>query len=256
MNRMEIISVAAESYRTSEAFKSLRTNIQFSGTDIKCILVTSCMQDEGKSFISIELAKSLSEIGKKVIVVDADMRNSEAIKRYKIESQNPVGLSQYLTNQASFENVLFKTQYENLHIVLSGIFPPNPVELLCTEKFKEFLVKCRQEYDYVIVDTPPLGVVIDAAVIAQNCDGAVLVIAAEKIKYRLALSVKKQLAKSNCKIIGAIMNYTDSKGFIKKKYEYGNYRHHSGDGRGSVFSIFRRKKPENTDNIKTEEDKV
>lgn len=239
MNKIEITSVTTGSYRTSEAFKTLRTNLQFSGPDIKCIAVTSCLQNEGKSLISVELAKSLSEIGKKVIVIDTDMRKSVMAIRYKIEAESPLGLSQYLTNQATLEDIIFETQYPNLHMILAGKYPPNPVELLYTDNFKLLLEKCRTEYDYIIVDTTPLGAVIDAAVVAQRCDGAVVVISAGKIKYRIAANVKKQLERANCQILGAILNHTESGGFgAGSRYTY--YYKHYGDEKPK--GLFGRKK--------------
>ncbi len=239
MNKIEITSVTTGSYRMSEAFKTLRTNLQFSGPDIKCIAVTSCLQNEGKSLISVELAKSLSEIGKKVMIIDTDMRKSVMAVRYKIESSSPLGLSQYLTNQASIEDIVFHTQYENLHMILAGKYPPNPVELFYTDKFKILLDKCREEYDYIIVDTTPLGAVIDAAVVAQQCDGAIIVVSAGKIKYRIAYNVKKQLEKANCQILGAILNYTDAGGFTGAGSKYTYYYRHSSSGHRSGF--FKRK---------------
>ena len=243
MNKIEITSVTTGSYRTSEAFKTLRTNLQFSGPDIKCIAVTSCLQNEGKSLISVELAKSLSEIGKKVIVIDTDLRKSVMAIRYKIEAESPLGLSQYLTNQAALEDIVFATQYPNFHMILAGKYPPNPVELLYTENFKLLIEKCRAEYDYIIVDTTPLGAVIDAAVVAQQCDGAVIVISAGKIKYRIASNVKKQLERANCQILGAILNYTDSGRFGSggSRYTY-YYGHHSSEKAKGFFK--RRKKSE------------
>lgn len=242
MNKIEITSVTTGSYRTSEAFKTLRTNLQFSGPDIKCIAVTSCLQNEGKSLISVELAKSLSEIGKKVMIIDTDMRKSVMAVRYKIEASSPLGLSQYLTNQASIEDIVFETQYENLHMILAGKYPPNPVELFYTDKFKILLEKCREQYDYIIVDTTPLGAVIDAAVVAQQCDGAIMVISAGKIKYRIAYNVKKQLEKANCQILGAILNYTDAGrlGSAGSKYTY-YYRHSDSDRRSGFFKRGKKK---------------
>ena len=239
MNKIEITSLTADSYRMSEAFKTLRTNLQFCGSDVKCIAVTSSMQNEGKSLISVELAKSLSEIGKKVIVIDTDMRKSVMAIRYNVEAEALLGLSQYLAGQAELEDVLFKTQYENMDMILSGKYPPNPVELFYTERFKSLLEKCRAEYDYVIVDTSPLGAVIDAAVVAQQCDGAILVISAGKVKYRLASNVKKQLERANCPILGAILNYTEAGrlGASENRYTY-YYRHPE---KKKLFGIFKRK---------------
>lgn len=255
MNKIEITSVTTGSYRTSEAFKTLRTNLQFSGPDIKCIAVTSCLQNEGKSLISVELAKSLSEIGKKVIVIDTDMRKSVMAIRYKIDAASPLGLSQYLTNQTSLDDIIFETQYPGLHMILAGKYPPNPVELLYTENFKLLIEKCREEYDYIIVDTTPLGAVIDAAVVAQQCDGAVIVISAGKIKYRIAANVKKQLERANCQILGAILNYTDSGRFggAGSKYTY-YYKHYGAEKPKGLFSFLKKGKKDSEQKEEKTED--
>lgn len=221
-NKIIVKSIAPSSYHLNEAFKTLRTNVQFCGSDIKCIAVTSCTPDEGKSIITSELARSISELNKKVLLIDADMRKSIAFLRHKTNGTY-VGLSQYLSGQADMEDILYSTQYENFDIVLCGIFPPNPVELLSGTRFSEFLKNCRAKYDYVIIDTPPLGAVIDAAVIAPLCDGTILVIAEKKTSYRLAQIVKMQLEKSNAKIIGSVLNFAKiGTGTLKYYYSYRN----------------------------------
>lgn len=225
MNKIDFISLTSDSYRANEAFKALRTNLQFSGPDIKCIALTSCLPSEGKSLISLELARSLSEIGKRVIMIDTDMRRSVITLKYKTSVTPALGLSQYLTDQATLDDVVFETQYSGLRVILAGKYPPNPVELLYTEKFSELLARCRAEYDYVILDTPPLGVVTDAAVIAPKCDGAVMLISAGKVKYSMAAGVKAQLENAGCRILGTILNYTDSKRSDDAGYKYGYYRH-------------------------------
>ena len=212
-NIIELNSFAEGSYQMSESFKSLRTNIQFCGNNFKCIALTSCFPNEGKSMISVELARSFAEIGKKVVVIDADMRKSVMHSRYDFKPMCD-GLSQYLTGQADLDDIICGTTNENLYMIPCGLFPPNPVELLASENFKRLILALRTKYDYIIIDTPPLGAVIDAAVISTICDGVALVIALNKVSRKVAAEVKNQLEKSNCKILGVIVNYTEG----NKKY--------------------------------------
>ena len=229
---------AVQDYFVNESLKSLRTNVQFCGTDVKAIAVTSCSPNEGKSTLSLELARSLAEVGKKVLFVDADLRKSVTVQRYADEA-GVLGLSQYLSGQNSLEDVLYATQIEGLHIIFSGTFPANPVELLNSSMFNKLLEEQTQVYDYVIVDTPPLGMVIDCAVIANVCDSAIIVIAAEKIPYRQAKAIKLQLEKSGVHILGVVLNRVKPSGFRhhrtyktgygKYKSVYGEYVHHSDE---------------------------
>ncbi|NLP34797.1 MAG: CpsD/CapB family tyrosine-protein kinase [Clostridiales bacterium] len=192
-------------YRSNEAYKSLRTNIQFCGSDVKLICITSCLPDEGKSSISFHLASSLAESGKRVIYVDADLRRSATIGRYKPD-QAVNGLTHYLSGMCTLEEILYETNEINLDMVFTGPVPPNPSELLGSDLFIQLIRMLRENYDYVIVDTPPLGNVIDSAIIAKYCDGVILVIEANAISYKLAQKVKKQLDKGNCRILGAVLN--------------------------------------------------
>lgn len=209
--------MADRSYFISEAFKSLRTNILFCGSDIRCIAVTSVLPGDGKSTVSLDIAKSFSDTGKNVLFVDADMRKSVNAVRHKISGSFP-GLSEFLSGQACFTDIITETQTPFLNMVVSGMFPPDPVELLGNNRFSEFIDKCRRIYDYIIIDTPPLGAVIDAAVVAPRCDGVIVVIPEGKISSKLAVSVKNQLEKSNCRILGAVMNFAKSGNDSYKHY--------------------------------------
>ena len=211
-------------FPTNEAYKTLRTNILFCGTGVKTIVITASHANEGKSTISIELSKSLADINKKTLLIDADMRKSVILKR-SLKSQNILGLSQLLSGQADISQVLYNTQNPNFDVIFSGRFPPNPVELISSDNFKKNLEKFKQMYDYVIIDSPPLGPVIDAAVIATMCDGAIVVVAADETQYQEVASTKEQLNKSRCKILGAIINEIDPKrtrrnNYYKKSYYY------------------------------------
>ncbi len=223
------------SYYVKEAFKTLRTNFLFSGSDIKTVLITSCVKNEGKSTVSLELSKSLSLSEKKVLLIDADLRKSVLSTKYTDNDGEVLGLSEYLSSQATIDDVLYATQFENLNIIFAGAVPPNPVELLGSAKFQELVGAMREKYDYVIIDAAPLGAVIDASVISSFCDGAAIVISSNEIGYRFAKEVKLQLEKGNCKILGAILNRvpTKSSSYYSRYYRkyYGKYTRSSGYGK-------------------------
>ena len=197
-------------YFVREAFSTLRTNILFSGKNVKVIVVTSCMAHEGKTTVSFEMSKSLAEANKKVLVIDADLRKSVTVSRYTKE-RGVCGLSQILSGQIALEQAIYRTQVPGLDIIFAGPYPPNPAELVGCPVFKELLDSVRDSYDYIIIDAPPLGLVIDAAIMASVCDGAVVVINQGMIKYRVAQDVKEQLSKSGCRILGVILNQTQRK---------------------------------------------
>lgn len=202
----------AGDYFYEEAIKTLRTNLQFSGKNNKVVLLTSVRSNEGKSDISFNLAVELGKAGKKVLLIDADIRKSAYKSRYDIQEETQ-GLSQYLSGQIEqIDQVVYKTNYENLYLILAGPYAPNPTEMLGDEQFGQLLKAARQVFEYVIVDTPPLGTVVDAAVIGQYCDGALLVVESESTSYRACQRVKGQLERSGCKILGAVLNKVSSKG--------------------------------------------
>lgn len=215
---------SSNDFLTNESFKTLRTNIMFCGSDIKVIVLTSSKENEGKSVISAEIAKSMAEVNKKTLLIDADMRKSVMLRRY-IATQNFYGLSEFLSSQAELENVIYNTQNPLFDVIFSGHFPPNPVELLSSDRFNKLLKDAREIYDYIIIDSPPLGSVIDSAVIATQCDGAIMVISSGVVTVKEGLDVKQQLEKSGCKILGAVLNdvYGKNTKYNKKyykKYEY------------------------------------
>lgn len=221
MRTVELILDDNKDYGTREAFNTLRTNLLFSGRDVKTILITSCLANEGKSTISFETAVGLARVGKKVLLIDADLRKSAYASRYTKET-GLMGLSQYLSGQSELDGVLYATQIPTLNIIFFGPFPPNPTELVGASAFGELLKAEREHYDYILIDTPPLGLVIDAAVMATACDGAVIVIGAGSVSYHVAQHVTEQLKKSGCRILGAVLNQ-NRKGKRSKNQYYNSY---------------------------------
>jgi len=210
-----------------EAYKVLRANVQFCGFDhpIKTLSITSCNPSEGKTTTSINLAISMAKAGKKVLLIDGDLRKPMVLKR--LGGKNTKGLSNLISGTASFEEVLNHTSIPNFDYIACGPKPPNPSELISSARFSEFLKTVREAYDMVIVDTPPLGSVIDCAVISSQTDGTLMVIKANSVDYRQAQRVKQQLEKANAKILGVVLNKVDKKDY-KTYYRY-NYHYGSDD---------------------------
>ncbi len=219
MNKTELKLLGTEDFFIQEAYKVLRSNVQFCGQNIRTLAITSCHENEGKTTITLNLGKCFSELDKKVLVIDADMRKSVMLGRNS-SSKDAKGLSELLTGLAEFGECVYKTQYPLLDIIFSGKYPPNPVELLSTPNFNELLAFVREKYDYVIIDLPPLGAVIDAAVVAPQCDGIMLVINDDSVRYSTAQEVIAQLKTSKSKILGVIRNNTNEK---KGTYYYRGY---------------------------------
>ncbi len=208
------------SYEVVEAFKTLKVNLLFCGNLIKTILVTSTGEDEGKSTISAKLAKSLAESGKKVILLDADMRKSEFLKT-NAQREEILGLSSLLSGMCKLEDAIYNTQDENFDVIFAGHYSAMAVELFESGRLKDALETLKETYDYIIIDSPPVGMVIDAAVIATLCDGAIFVVADCKTSRRLAREAKRQIENSGCKILGAVLNSTKNS---TKTYEYKLYK--------------------------------
>lgn len=207
----------------AEAYKVLRTNLQFCGQDVRVIAITSCRENEGKSTIALSVAKSFADLDKRVLLIDSDMRKSVMAGR-NTNVSNPCGLSEVLSGMSPISECLYPVENSRLNILFAGQYPPNPVELLSGKYFAALISECRKVYDYIIIDTPPLGQVIDAAVIADKCDGAVLVIGRERVHYREAQDVVEQIKKSGCKMLGVVRNSGktgDKKYFYRKYYRSG-----------------------------------
>ena len=204
-------------YRMVEGLNQLKTNLAFCGKDIKVITMTSSVPNEGKSSVSLSLSRTLAESGKKILMVDADLRKSVMAARYHIQGIDK-GLSHYLTGQA---------EVEGLCITVAGPLSPDPTSILDSEQFEQFIEKVRDMFDYVIIDAPPLGVVIDAVIIGKYTDGAVIVIEQGVIKRKIVQDVIKQLKRGEVRILGAVLNKVDERigayGNYEYKYSYSYY---------------------------------
>ena len=212
----------------AEAYRSLRTNIQFSGLEkpIRSILVTGATPYIGKSTVSANLAVILAQSGASVLVVDADLRRPTLHKMFEVDNQR--GLTNLLLDSAlSPQSVIQKTMIEGLQVMASGPLPPNPAELLAMEKMKRLMDTLLQLYDYVIYDSPPVMAVTDATVLSRQVDGTILTLGYGKVTREEAVYAKEQLEKARANIIGVIINGVPTS---RKRYQY-YYYYYAGEKR-------------------------
>ena len=230
----------SDNYFIREAYRLLRTNILFCGPDIKTIVITSPLMNEGKTTVSLYLGASLAELGKRVIVMDTDMRKSVMAGRDS-NVKDVKGLSEVLTDQCSLASALYFTQMNNLHVMFAGQFPPNPAELLSSQRFVKLLQVLRNAYDYVIIDTPPLGMVVDAAIVAAKCDGAAILLGGNAHAPQVQ-EVADMLKKSGCSLLGVILNRVGKSSDRYEKYgKYGKYKKY-----GRYYAVYEKKPSEHS----------
>ena len=217
MNKLNLTEKEELTNQEKEVYRTLRTNIAFTGVENQIIAVTSCMPDDGKTMVSYQIASAFAEEGKRTIYMDADLRKSVFMKRYHIEG-NPKGLSHYLSGHLAFDDILYETNKENLYVIPVGRFPSNPTELFSKDRFLAMLHQLKKDFDYVIIDTPPLGSVIDAAVIAKKCDASMLILSADRTSRSFVRNVIHQLKAANPNFLGVVLNKVNIK---KNGYYYG-----------------------------------
>ncbi|WP_336775974.1 CpsD/CapB family tyrosine-protein kinase [Paenibacillus sp. MMO-58] len=192
----------------SEAYRTLRTNLQYAETDrpLQLLMVTSAGPEEGKSTTILNLAVTYAQMERRTILVDADLRKPTS--HYNFGLSNRTGLSHVLSGQADLSEVIKETRIKGLDVLPSGPVPPNPSELLGSSRMEELLGKLREQYDMVLIDTPPVLAVADAQVVANKCDGVLLVVNARTGKKQHAIKAKNALQFVQARIVGIALNQT------------------------------------------------
>lgn len=206
-------------FGTIEAYKNLRTNLVYT-ENLQVIMITSTVADEGKTVSAFNLAESFAEAGKKVLLIDCDLRGS-FLNKFLIVKGKVAGISEILTNQAI--DVINKTNIKNLDIILSGKIPPNPSELLSSNLFKLLIKSLKEKYDYIIIDTPPVTVATDAVVVGRIVDGVVLVVRNDFVKRNSVQRAKMELERNGARIIGVVLNRVNKDQVDYKDYAYNYY---------------------------------
>lgn len=206
--------------KAEEHYNALRTNIQLSGDNLKVLAISSVKPGEGKSTTSTNIAWAFARAGYKTLLVDADIRNSVMSGVFK-SREKITGLTDFLAGTTDLSNGLCDTNIENLFVIQAGPISPNPTALLQSENFHTMIDTLRKYFDYVIVDTAPIGIVIDAAIITQKCDASILVTAAGETKRRDVLKAKEQLEQTGTSFLGVVLNKFNTE--VEKYGAYGGY---------------------------------
>ena len=222
MRSTNLVIHADKKSPVAEAYRILRTNIEFSSTDrkVKVILVTSSGPSEGKTTTASNMAIAMAEANRRVLLIDCDLRKPAVHRLFGLV--NVKGLTNILVEGIEYSNITNVTEVENLEIITSGPKPPNPAELLGSNKMKEFLDNVREGYDVVIIDAPPILPVTDAAVLSQYVDGVILVAGYGLTTFDAAIQAKASLQKVNARILGVVLNGvpTDKRGGYYYYYYY------------------------------------
>jgi len=204
----------------SESYRSLRTNIDFSSVDEKTqvIMVTSSGPGEGKSTVIGNLALTYAQSDRKVLLIDADMRKPTVHRTFGLS--NRIGLSAYLSRQCDLEPAIQASDVPNLSIMTSGNIPPNPSEMLNSKSMTRLIELLREQFDIILIDTPPILAVTDAQLLASRSDGVLLVINAGKVKKDIAAKAKDNLMRVNARLLGVVLNNVKRKDSEEYYYYY------------------------------------
>ncbi len=208
----------------SEAYRTLRTNLQFSKVEkeLRTILVTSAGPKEGKSTTAANLAIAMAQAGNSVVLIDADLRRPLIHSVFGMDKDK--GLTNYLAGSLQYNELVHETFIENLKVITSGVLPPNPSELLATQKMKNLLKQLQEDYDIVIIDSPPVIAVTDASILSTIVDGTLLVVYAGQTEKDAIKRATMMLSSVSARLLGTVLNGFDVQGIYGSYYYY--YYHH------------------------------
>lgn len=213
------------SFPFQESYRTLRTNLNFTtqASGAKSILITSSTQGEGKSTVAINTAISLAQEGKKVLLIDADLRKPSLHRYLRVRPGSIPGLSSVLIGKSNFEDAIGYYKILGIDLMIAGQIPPNPTELLALDKFSELIKYAENEYDYVIVDAPPVGIITDAAIISHQTDAVLFIVAHNYATQEEIVSAKKKLEAVNAHILGVVLNNYDINHDLQTSVQEENY---------------------------------
>ncbi len=233
MKTLELKTLPELTFDVQEALNQFRINLGFCGENIKKVMVTSSVPNEGKSFISIQLWKMLAEVGVRTLIIDCDLRNSEMRSKLGISyaDGSAIGCAHYLAGKATLDDVIYKTNIKNGYMIPAANTIINPIMLLENESFDRMLSKVSDVFDMVIIDTPPLASVADGLNIATKVDGTVLVVRSNETPRRLINNSVSLLKRTGTPLLGMVLNRIDTKSggsgyysrYYKNGYYYGDY---------------------------------
>lgn len=225
MAKLKITRMPELGYACREAINTLCTNLTFFDDEKRVIMFTSTQPNEGKSFVAFHAAVTLARLGYPVALIDADLRKSQLISMYglQITEGKGHGITHYLAGKCAMSSALYASDIPGLHIMPVGHVVSNSLALLNTDRFRGMVSQLRERYDFVIIDAPPVGAIIDAAEIAKSCDGCVFVVRSNEISRRDAAEAKRQIDLSGCPVLGAVLNAVEFDTLSSKKYYHRSY---------------------------------
>jgi len=223
-------------YVGTEALNTICSNLSFAGKNLKKIVFTSCSSSEGKTFLTLQIANALAKRGKRVVLIDVDVRRSVLVSRHRIDlGDQPLGLTHYLTDHCGMEDIIYETNIPNLYLIPAGRNTSNPLPLLTSKEFQNLMEYCGENFDLVLLDAAPIGLVIDAAEVARCCDGAVFITRYRKTRTREMNMAKQQIEQANCPVVGCIINaVTMDTLSARKNYSNSYYSHYNSSYNESV----------------------
>lgn len=211
--------ISQNSTMSIEAFKMLRTNLIYS-EGLQVIAITSTLPNEGKTVASYNLACSFAQMDKRVLLIDCDLRKG-SLRKFFVPHKKIIGLSEALTGQSG--QIIEETTVPNLDVVFSGKIPPNPTELLSSEMFEAIINQLKHTYDYIIIDTPPMNVAMDASIVGRIADGVVMVVRNDFVKKQEVRRTKIQLERNGSRVVGVVLNRVKKDQIDYKDYGYDKY---------------------------------
>lgn len=228
MNKLEFTRLRSLDYASKEAINTLCTNLSFAGEDVRVIMVTSAKAHEGKSFIAMNVFRAMAKLGYDVLMVDADLRRSEMVLRYgiRVKEGSGHGLTHYLAGRCSLDEVIYETNIAHASMIPIGHEVSNSLTLLNSSRLQEMFSQLRKRYHYIIVDVPPVGVIVDAAEIAKFCDGTVFVVRYNETDRKSLIEAKRQIQRTGCRVIGAVLNDVDFDSLSNRMHYNKNYYTH------------------------------
>lgn len=207
---------------TTEELNALATNITLSGSDVHCVMLTSRFASEGKSTVSFALAAVLTSLGKRVVFIDTDLRRSTMVSKHDItfEGEKCIGLSHFLSGQCEVNEAVYRTNIPNLFMVPVGRTVSASLPLLSSERFGAMIKMLRATVDYIIIDTAPVGAIVDALEVAKNCDGALLVVRYKMGHARDLVSLARNIETTGCRVLGNVLNRIPVRSMNYRRYNY------------------------------------
>ena len=227
MPYLEITQFPESDFVSHEAMNTLCTNLSYCGPGVRKIMITSRYAGEGKSYVTMNLMRTLAKLGRRVVLLDTDFRASgiQADYRLRYSTEKHHGLSEYLSGHCSIAEALYQTNVDGAYMIPAGHEAPNPLQLLDTEKMSQLMEYLATQFDVVLLDTPPVGVLVDAIAMGKFCDGALLVVGYRKGSQNEIRDAVKNIKQTGCKMLGAVLNGVKFQSLSNKHYYYSSERY-------------------------------